>query len=67
MYKKPIQNFSRRNVMSSLMTSIFIGAAPVVNPQPAFADSFTPFGAIKTLSGPGQPDFSSILNKYNNP
>jgi len=49
------------------MTSIFIAAAPIVRPQPAFADNFTPFGAIHKLSGPGQPDLSSILEKYNNP
>ena len=61
------QAFSRRNIMTQVMTSMFLVAAPVVKPQPAFADNFTPFGAIHKLSGPGQPDFQFLLDKYNNP
>ena len=45
------------------MTSMFLVAAPVVKPQPAFADNFTPYGAIHKLSGPGQPDFSALIEK----
>ena len=60
------QNESRRGIMSKALTC-FVLATTALRPAPALADSLNGYGVISELKGPGQPNLTSIMEKYPNP